>query len=247
MKHRNRPDDLDRILAAEGSEHVALRELLTHLRSALPTEPAESTADRHLAELTQVAAEHAHEEPVTTAAAAWRRRVAHVLGYTATKVALGVGVAAAATGGLAATESLPDPVQRAVSTGASYIGVDFPYPEDLLDELGTPVEELPSPDTGAPQDEPADDRSDSTRGAEVDAPADDAPPVDEPAGENAPVEEAPPVDAPPDGEEDVPPAHQDDRPSPPVDAPPAEPPVQDDTSGGDGMKASSTDDGELRP
>lgn len=242
MKDRQRPDHLDRVLAAEGSgDDAALGELLSRVRDSLVTPPGESTASRHLAELTRLAAEHAHEEPVVGVASTWRRRVAHVFGYTATKVALGVGVAAAATSGLAATDSLPEPAQRVVSTGASYIGVDFPYPEDRLDDLETPVEELPSPDTGIPADEPADDRSESTRGAEVDTADGDA------GVDDAPVEDAPPVEAPPEDGSGVPPADEDDRPSPPVDAPPAEPPVQDDTSDDSQSKASRSDDDDYRP
>ncbi|MDX1621409.1 MAG: hypothetical protein R3320_10490 [Nitriliruptorales bacterium] len=243
-KHKDRPDALDRLLAGE-AEDGALGSFLAEARSSLTTPADEVTSARHLAATVAEARKHAHTVPAAapvTRTARWRGRVAQVFGYTATKIALGVGVAVAATGGLAATDTLPDPAQRVVSTGASYIGVDFPYPVDSLDD--TPVEELPDPETGIPADQPA-DRSDSTRGAEVDAPEDDSAPVDAPAEEG--VDDAPPVDPPADDDiADDPPAGEDERPEPPVD--PEDPPAgSDDAPPGDQddqVSSSSVDSGD---
>ncbi len=88
----------------------------------------EDVAARHLAAITALAAEHVHgaaRPPAPT----WRSRMRRVAGLTIVKVAVGAGVAAAATtGGLAAGGNLPDPVQGAVADGASWVGIDLPRP-----------------------------------------------------------------------------------------------------------------------
>lgn len=258
MTDTPRPDHLDRLLSGDGSGNDALGAFLATAQRSLTAPPDDATAQRHLTAIVEAAQEHAHQAPLVAPAAgrSWRSRIAQVFGYTATKIAVGVGVAAAATGGLAATDTLPDPVQRAVSTGAAYIGVDFPYPEDRLAELDTPVEQLPT----LPYDDGS-ERADDTRGATVDTsdtigsqvptydePADETPVEDVPPAEDAPVEDAPPVEPPPD--EDTtqdPPVGDDAHSEPPTghDEPPAEPPVEDAPPSGDSgagaLTASSTD------
>jgi hypothetical protein len=123
-------------------------------------------------------------------------------------------------------------------TGGSYLGFDFPYPN-------TPVTQLPDPQTGIPDDQPADDRSDSTRGAEVDEPEDgDVAPVESPADDVAPVEvpasDAPPTTVPPqdpEPEDGNPPAGPDDSPESPNPVDPDDPPTSQPAGADDDLPA----------
>ena len=230
--HDDRTDALDRLLTGEADDG-ALSAFLAQARSSLTTPVDEDTAQRHLAEIVEVAQEHAHTAPApaatpTTRVGRWRRRAAQVLGYTATKIALGVGVAAAATGGLAATDSLPDAVQGPVSTGASYIGVDFPHPNDDLE--GSAVEDLPT----LPSDDGS-ERWDDTRGAEVDPPADQADVTDDVPADEAPVDEVP-------ADDDAPPADEADTGTDTADTADEEAPVDTDAPPSDEDEARDTAD-----
>jgi hypothetical protein len=168
-------------------------------------------AEQHLAAITALATEHAHvaaRPPSPT----WRSRMRRVAGLTIVKVAVGAGVAAAATtGGLAAGGHLPAPVQDAVADGVGWIGIDLPRPDVR-----------PAPDSAADPDEVVEDAPRSTTTDEVpagDTPddgevaevvPDDAPPV------TTPSPMGPPDDVPPAGPDDQDPAQQ-----PPADGPPA--------------------------
>lgn len=168
---RDRPD------LGDTSEVDPLVAALTAVGDDLASAPVpDEVAERHLAAIVSLAAEHAHTVPAVTAAATRPRRVRRVLGLTAVKLGLAAGVAAATTGGLAATGSLPDPVQRVVSDGADRIGIHLPSPDDpvLRDEaddeaddrvdlptLPTPADPLdegrvpPAPVTPGEDDSPA--------------------------------------------------------------------------------------------
>lgn len=169
----------------------------------------DDVAAQHLAAITALATEHAHvaaRPPSPT----WRSRMRRVAGLTIVKVAVGAGVAAAATtGGLAAGGHLPDPVQGVVADGVGWIGIDLPRPD-------------PRPDPAADADEVVEDAPRSTTTDEV--PAGDTPD----SGEVAEVvpDDAPPVTTPAPGPPDELPADTDDAPPDerPADAPPANTP-----------------------
>lgn len=105
---------------------VALARALARAGEELGEVPAD-VARTHIDAITVLATTHAHRAPAP--AAGWRMRVRRVAGLTVVKVALGAGVAAAATtGGLAATGNLPDSVQQVVSDGARRVGIQIPQP-----------------------------------------------------------------------------------------------------------------------
>lgn len=197
----------------------------------------EDVAQRHLAEITALAAEHGHAvatAPVPT----WRSRMRRLAGLTIVKVAAGAGVAAAATtGGLAAGGHLPDRVQAVVADGADWIGIDLPRPAATS-----------TPDTGdveggtiPPVDQPVEAPEDAVDGPDVpgaDAPDEGSPdpsltptgpPADVPASPSAPDEPGPPAEGQP-GDDDVP-----DRPTP-------APPVVEDAPSDEGADPSHADE-----
>lgn len=145
---RDRPDlgdtpEVDPLVAA-----------LTSAGDDLASTPVpDEVAEQHLAAIVSLAAEHAHTVPAVAAVTTRPQRVRRALGLTAVKLGLAAGVAAAATGGLAATGSLPDPVQRVVSDGAGRLGIQLPSPDDpvLPDEADDEASErvdlptLPTP------------------------------------------------------------------------------------------------------
>jgi hypothetical protein len=67
---------------------------------------------------------------------------------------LGAGVAAAfvATSGLAVAGSLPDLLQREISSAASFVGVDLPSPADTPASGRVPDAPSPSPEVSTPSD-----------------------------------------------------------------------------------------------
>lgn len=114
-----------------------LAALLRTLRTEAAETPAPDVAERHLALIAEEAekASHLHPTPVAAGSGAsvghrLAVRARRVLGLTAVKVALAATAAAAATGGLAATDSLPDPVQAVVAEVGERVGIRFPSPQD---------------------------------------------------------------------------------------------------------------------
>lgn len=104
-------------------EDRELRSFLDELATTA-TEPVDPVvrAETLEAMLAEAAARHA-----PTPAATWRRRARQVLAMTGVKVVLAGGVAAAATtGGLAATGTLPAPVQQFAHEVGQQIGIGFP-------------------------------------------------------------------------------------------------------------------------
>lgn len=173
-------------------------------------------ADRHLAAIHAAATEHAHGAAVVVSGTAGLgARVRRVLGLTGVKVALAAGVAAAATGGLAAGGNLPPPAQRVISEGASWFGVHLPSPGQTPE----PTSVLPD-EANSEAEERVTTRS---RGPELPDPAPSSMPTDREVPEPGPVES--PEDRPT------------DRPSDP--GPPSEPP----SPAPDGVPSSSPSDG----
>jgi hypothetical protein len=126
MRRNDVPDPLGHLLDEDGAP---LRDVADDLRAMFVEDPDPAVATVHLARIVETAAEHAHQAPVPpTLGQQWRRRAAHVFGLTTVKLALGAGIAVAATSGLAATGNLPDPVQRVVSDSVARIGVHWPAP-----------------------------------------------------------------------------------------------------------------------
>lgn len=112
-------------------EDAELRALLDRLASTAtdPVDPATRAAT--LERLLAVVAERPAPVPP------WRRRAQQVMAMTTAKVALAAGVAAATTGGLAATGSLPDPAQQILHEVGQRIGIDFPAaPGQATQEAG---------------------------------------------------------------------------------------------------------------
>lgn len=104
-------------------EDRALRSFLDELASTA-SEPVDPVvrAETLEAMLAEAAARHA-----PAPAATWRRRARQVLAMTGVKVVLAGGVAAAATtGGLAATGTLPAPAQQFAHEVGQQIGIGFP-------------------------------------------------------------------------------------------------------------------------
>lgn len=174
---------------------IALAEAMDRAGDELGEVPAE-VVHAHLDAITALAAAHAHRAPVV--AGGWRVRLRRVAGLTAAKVALGAGVAAAATGGLAATGNLPDSVQQVVSDGAGRVGIQLPQPSEPAtaedqdvhdpqhqDQLDPAPPLAPSP----PAEGPAQDTVDAPDQPVSDAPEDVPPPDDVPG--SPPADEVP--------------------------------------------------------
>lgn len=211
---RNHPD------LGDTSEVDPLVAALTTAGDDLASTPVpDEVAERQLAAIASLAAEHAHTVPAVPAVGTRPRRVRRVLGLTAVKLGLAAGVAAATTGGLAATGSLPDPVQRVVSDGAGHIGINLPSPDDPVlpdeadDEASDRVDLPTLPTPADPLDEGqlppapvAPDEDASPEPTERDGPPGPTEEASDQASEPAPR----PHDSPPDGAgADEPPA--DDR------------------------------------
>lgn len=206
-------------------------------------------ANGHLAAITSLASEHAHQAPAPALAPApsWGSRLRRVAGLTAFKVAVGAGVAVAGTtGGLAATGHLPAPVQQVVSDGAGWFGLDLPAPtteavdpSDTEDEPPAPAEESDTvpPDVDTYESDP---QSPFVPGSPADG--------DDP-DEVAPREE-PPVDPDADSDPDDPdsrpvrdpdPEPGEDEPEPPATNPDPAPPAGDDPDDGAAPEQSRAD------
>lgn len=99
--------------------------LIAHLRRLTPPE-AVSPAVR-ATHLEVMLAEFARPAPATTRRV-WRRRAAGLAGLTSIKLLLAGSVAVAATGGMAATGSLPAPVQRVAQDIGEAVGFEVPGP-----------------------------------------------------------------------------------------------------------------------
>lgn len=211
-KRRQHDDPLDRLLTGpEPAVHAPVAAAVQRLRDDLAEPPSSAATARHLAMLTEAAAEAAHLQPappVLGARMRWAIRARRVLGLTVVKIGLSVGVAAAATG-LATSGNLPAPVQRTVVDIADRIGFDLPAPAHDGAEAVEPAVDVPADDhahvtgDGAP---PA--------GADgADAPPAEAPPAEVPPADDAAVDDVPANDGDPGAE-------------PPVDDKPAEPPIE---------------------
>jgi hypothetical protein len=142
--------DLDRLLAGKAGggadDAEALAAFFREVRSRYVTQPSSATREDHLSKIVAAAQLNAEQlqaspEPSPTGVPTedpgrrprWRRRL--VLGsifggsITAKIALIGVVAATAATGGLAATGSLPSPLQSAVAGAAGNVGVRIPNPE----------------------------------------------------------------------------------------------------------------------
>lgn len=184
----DRPHDRDLTSPVD----IALARAMSRAGDELGQVPAE-IAHAHLDAITALAATHTHQASVPAVPAGWRTRLRRVVGLTAVKVALGAGVAAAATtGGLAATGNLPGPVQQVVSDGARRVGIQLPQPsdppaaEDQPDEPQGTEEVVPTP-PAPPPPPPTDDASQDT-GEAPDPPVTDSPPEDRPVDDPPPGE-----------------------------------------------------------
>lgn len=134
-KHAIEARDLVAGLRRDDQEQLA--EALEGLRDELLAAPSDEVAATHLAAMVEVADAGPAPAAPASRSLSWGQRTRRVLGLTAVKVAIGAGVAVAGTGGLAAADQLPDPVQDAVSKVASWVGVDLPAPavEHMPDEF----------------------------------------------------------------------------------------------------------------
>ncbi len=141
----------------------------------------------------------AQTTPAHTARPSWGRRTRRVLGLTGVKLALAAGVAAATTtGGLAATGSLPAPLQEVAHDVGRQLGIGVPdAPGQQKKTDGDPDttgrDYAPGqqkkydgdPDTTGRDHAPGQQRGDDAPGGSGDAPSqqrgEDSPAVDEPA------------------------------------------------------------------
>lgn len=255
-KSTERDDRLARLLA-EDAEHASdadrrLAAALHAMREEVREQPDPELADRHLHAMLVAAqaAAHLHPTPATddTVATGHRRfaaRVRRVLGITGVKIALAATAAAATTGGLAATDSLPRPVQAVVADLAGHVGIDLPAPDDdqrVDDGVRDVIEDSGPGGNRGVGDDPGRGRDFGERirdGATSNVPDDAGPPSQRPGG--PPEDAGQPTDR-PDGrpEDPGPPGEQpgegvpDDvgQPDQQQDGPPqqddAGPPQQDD-------------------
>ncbi len=99
--------------------------LIAHLRDLTPTEAVPPAV--RAAHLEVMLAEFARPV-VAPKRRVWRRRAAGLAGLTSIKLLLAGSVAVAATGGMAATGSLPAPVQRVAQDIGEAVGFDVPGP-----------------------------------------------------------------------------------------------------------------------
>jgi hypothetical protein len=143
----------DDIASPDTMEYALLAALDRAGRDLAVRDVPGETADAHLAAIVAAASERAHVVPATAAVrdgSSWATRIRRVAGLTAIKVGLAAGVAAAGTIGLAANDNLPEPVQRVVSDGASWFGVELPHPDapalpDQADDEAHDQADLPTP------------------------------------------------------------------------------------------------------
>lgn len=204
------PDPLDRLLAGDESVEAALLAVaLGELRADFAEEPTDAVASAHLAAITTAAAEAAHTAPAVASAGAvarWRMRVRSVLGLTVVKVGFSVGIAAAASG-MAATGTLPAPVQRAVVDVADRIGFELPAPAaDRAATAGDPPGDTPAGEHDAPRDGVVPDDVPASDDLPEQAPMDEAPATDgeAPNDDRAPDPDEPPARETPDRRPDAP-------------------------------------------
>lgn len=229
---------------ADAALAAALRRAGEELRQV----PAGVT-ESHVEAITALAATHAHARLASGPGTTWGSRLRRLVGLTAFKVALGAGVAAAAaTGGLAATGNLPDPVQQAVSDGARWVGIDLPAPtapSTVQADEDAPGEDVTTSRPEAPATAPADDGPDPSAGTP--APAGVSPEDDPESGRppGSPAPGAPPARPSPDASPrpaSSPPAAGSRDPSTPS-APPREPapgPRPSESAGGGRVPTGAT-------
>lgn len=136
--------DLDRLLAgkaplgAEDNPH--LRNFFRDLRNRYVADPPPALREAHVAQMMKAARLPNDQKRPWTAPVApagrnnrprWRRNLvsSSLFGSITAKILAGVVAAAAATGGLAAANALPKPVQAAVASAAGTVGVHLPDPQ----------------------------------------------------------------------------------------------------------------------
>ena len=148
------------------------------VRISAPTDIAPSVASRHIAAAAHAARLIPVPGPTRVEATGSSRRVTAtrrrlVLGglmsSITAKVLLGTVAALAATGGAAAANVLPDPVQAVVSDAAAAFGINLPSPDDDLvigEGLDDPNDEQRP---NAPVDDRQDDDADDQGGDDTDA------------------------------------------------------------------------------
>jgi hypothetical protein len=146
---------LERLLAGRApadEDTLGLSRFAEDLRAAFVTAPATEVEEQHLAAMVDAARLHPDQTqpsavPVFAGLAAllttWRRKVvlSGFFGTLTAKIVAGTVVATAATGGLAAGNLLPAPVQQAVAGAAGAVGIDLPMP-------GGPAVAAPAVDAG---------------------------------------------------------------------------------------------------
>jgi hypothetical protein len=139
-----RDEEIDRLLAGQvpaGQELDDLAAFSRTVRESLPRTPSPAVENAHLAviaEAARLASDPAlvpggqTERPDRERVGRPRRRTMSsvIFGTLAAKIATVTVAAAAATGGLAATGSLPAPAQDAVASAVSHVGVHFPTSQD---------------------------------------------------------------------------------------------------------------------
>jgi hypothetical protein len=105
----------------------------------------EATASTHLQAIAQTAEAAAHSPPPTppTDGSRWGVRLRRLTAATGLKLAAGATVVAAATGGVASVDRLPDPAQAAVADVADLFGLPIAEPPSGSDGAGDPA--LPGP------------------------------------------------------------------------------------------------------
>ncbi len=211
MTHHDHPAGPRDAVAASGGDVVLaevagdpeLAATLEGVRDELVTDLDEEVAAAHLAAIRAAAAGAAHTAPTAVAGIVgtqrpWVSRVRRVLGLTGAKLALTATATLAATGGFAATDSLPDPAQRVVADVADRVGLDLPSPDDPAPEDVGEVE----PDGGAAADGTAGDEAPLV---EV-PPADDASPSPTPSPHGPSPSPTPAADDAADARDDAGPA-----------------------------------------
>lgn len=184
--HNHSDDELDRLFRrSEAHDDRALRAFVRRLAGARRL-PSPEVRREHLSRImAAVREDRATPSPIDLQT--WRGRFGRAVAAATAKVLIGTTAAAAATGGLAATGRLPEPVEQVVEAAARSVGVRLPVRDDAPEEIEIVAE--PS--------RPAQDEAAAAAAAPPPRERSSAPQAAAPA--TTPPAEEPPAAAPPEG------------------------------------------------
>jgi hypothetical protein len=131
---RLRDDEIESLVAGRvpaGREDLELLAAFAQrVGESLPEAPAAAVETAHLAAIVEAVRLSGCESPGRIQTSRRKTMLSTIFGTLAGKLAVATVAAAAATGGLAATGSLPAPAQDAVAAAVSHVGVHFPSSSD---------------------------------------------------------------------------------------------------------------------